>query len=262
MFSLEGKRAFITGGASGIGVAVAERFVAAGAGVTIADIVDGAPTAERIGAQWQRVDVGDEASVAEGLEVAADRGGRFDIIISNAGVGDVGERIEGTDQAVLAAVTRVNQWGPFYMLKHGPQHMNDGGSFINTASMAAFWSTIGTAVYSATKRAVVSLTEMAALELGGRGIRVNAVCPTYIATSMVQGDEGTILSESLTALGRMGTVDDVTGVYHFLAADESRYMTGQALKVDGGRSCGPSQQLLEQLLGHSVFKNEQIGGQA
>ena len=93
------------------------------------------------------------------------------------------------------------------------------------------------------------MTRMAALELGARGIRVNAVCPGYIATALGSGDEGKLLSEQFTALGRVGTTEDLVGVYHFLAADESRYLTGQALVVDGGWSCGPSPQILETLLG-------------
>jgi NAD(P)-dependent dehydrogenase (short-subunit alcohol dehydrogenase family) len=96
---------------------------------------------------------------------------------------------------------------------------------------------------------VVSLTKMAALELGQRGIRVNAVCPGYIATALGSGEEGKILCEQFTALGRVGSTGDLAGVYHFLAADESSYLTGQALVVDGGWSCGPSPQILETILG-------------
>ena len=85
--------------------------------------------------------------------------------------------------------------------------------------------------------------------LGRRGIRVNAVCPGYIATALGSGEEGRTLCEQFTALGRVGTTQDLAGVFHFLAADESSYLTGQALVVDGGWSCGPSPQLLETILG-------------
>jgi len=90
---------------------------------------------------------------------------------------------------------------------------------------------------------------MAAIELGGRGIRVNAICPGYIDTALGSGDEGKVLSQQFTALGRAGTTDDLAGVFHFLAAAESSYMTGHALVVDGGWSCGPTPQLLETILG-------------
>ena len=93
------------------------------------------------------------------------------------------------------------------------------------------------------------MTEMSALELGKRGIRVNAVSPAYIATAMGSGEEGIKLAEAFTAIGRVGMVEDLVGVYHFLAADESSYMTGQTLKIDGGWSCGPPAQLLQQIIG-------------
>jgi len=92
---------------------------------------------------------------------------------------------------------------------------------------------------------------MSALELGSRGIRVNCICPGYVDTAMGSGAEGQQLCEAFTALGRMAQVDDVTGVFLFLASAASRYITGQAIKVDGGWSCGPSQQLMSRILGTS-----------
>lgn len=250
MFSLQGKNAFITGGRRGIGRAVAVRFIQAGARVVIADIEDGSDVAEEIGATFVGVNVGNEESVAGALAQAAERfGGRLDIVCNNAGVGDIGPKIEETEQWLIEKVTRINQWGVLYGLKHAPAHMNDGGSIINTSSAAAFKSMIGTAVYSAAKKAVLSLTSMSALELGGRSIRVNAVCPGYIDTDMGSGDEGENLSKALKALGRIGTIDDITGVFHFLAADESAYITGQSIIVDGGMMAGPPAQLLKQIIG-------------
>ena len=175
--------------------------------------------------------------------------GKLDIVVNNAGIGEVGHTFEESEQAFIERTTKINQWGVLYGLKHAPKHMNDGGSIINTASVAAFINIIATGVYSATKAAVVSMTAMSALELGNRGIRVNAVCPGYIATALGSGDEGVDLCEALTALGRVGTTDDLVGIYHFLASDDSSYLTGQALKVDGGWSCGPSSTVLEKILG-------------
>ena len=250
MFSLEGKNAFITGGMRGIGQAVAKRFIKAGAKVVIADIADASRVAEEIGATYVKVDVGNEDSVAEALKAATELlDGKLDIACNNAGVGDIGPKIEETELALIEKVTRINQWGVMYGLKHAPKHMNDGGSIINTSSAAAYLNVIGTAVYSAAKKAVVSMTEMSALELGGRGIRVNAVCPGYIETDMGSGDEGQKLSQMFTALGRQGTTDDIVGVFHFLAADESAYITGQSIIVDGGWLAGPTAQLLMQVIG-------------
>ena len=249
MFSLKDKNAFVTGAAGGIGRAVAERFVQAGAHVVITDIVDSQNVADDIGAQFLQVDVSSEDSVIEGLQQAGELLGPLDIVVNNAGVGDVGFTLEETPQKILERITRINQWGVFYGLKHAPALMNDGGSIINTASLAALVKMPGSGAYSATKAAVVSMTKMAAIELGSRGIRVNAICPGYIDTALGSGDEGKVLSQQFTALGRAGTTDDLAGVFHFLAAAESSYMTGHALVVDGGWSCGPTPQLLETILG-------------
>jgi NAD(P)-dependent dehydrogenase (short-subunit alcohol dehydrogenase family) len=249
MFSLENKRAFVTGAAGGIGRAIAERFISAGARVVITDIVDSRSVAEEMGARFIQMDVGFEDSVTDGLRQAFDAIGPLDIVVNNAGIGDVGTSIAETDSALLEQITRINQWGVFYGLKHAPSRMNDGGSIINTSSLAALVKMAGSGAYSATKAAVVSMTRMAAIELGSRGIRVNAVCPGYIDTALGSGDEGKLISEQFTPLGRMGTTRDIAGVFHFLAAEESSYITGQALAVDGGWSCGPSTQVLETILG-------------
>ena len=250
MFSLEGKRAYITGGSSGIGRAVAETFIGYGASVVIADIVDAADIGAEIGAVAVHCDVANEQSVSDSLQAAsAALGGPLDIVVLNAGVGDVGPPITEVDQALVEKVTRINQWGVLYGLKHAPDSMRDGGSIICTSSMAAFINVPGSAGYSAAKRAVTSLTEMSALELGSRNIRVNCICPGYTDTAMGSGEEGRLLCEAFTALGRAATVDDLRGVYLFLAADASRYMTGQSLQVDGGWSCGPTQSLLERVTG-------------
>jgi len=249
MFSLKAKKAFVTGAAGGIGRAVAERFVQAGADVVITDIVDSQNVADEIGAAFLQVDVSSEDSVIKGLQQAGELLGPLDIVVNNAGVGDVGFTLDETPQKILERITRINQWGVFYGLKHAPALMNDGGSIINTASLAALVKMPGSGAYSATKAAVVSMTKMAAIELGGRGIRVNAICPGYIDTALGSGDEGKVLSQQFTALGRAGTTDDLAGVFHFLAAAESSYMTGHALVVDGGWSCGPTPQLLETILG-------------
>jgi NAD(P)-dependent dehydrogenase (short-subunit alcohol dehydrogenase family) len=127
MFSLEGKRAFITGAAGGIGRAVAERYVLAGAEVIITDIIDSQAVADEIGAQFVKVDVGSEESVVNGLKQAAETLGALDIVVNNAGIGDVGHTLAETPQDVVERITRINQWGVFYGLKHAPALMNDSG---------------------------------------------------------------------------------------------------------------------------------------
>ena len=250
MFSLEGRTALVTGGTSGIGKAVAGAFIVHGARVVVADIVDGTEIAKSMGAGFVHVDVSNEVSVASALQQSVESlGGKLDVVVLNAGIGDVGPTFEETDQALMDKVTKINHYGVLYGLKHAPKHMNDGGSIVSTSSMAAFINVPGAGVYSAGKRAVVSMTEMAALELGSRGIRVNTVCPGYTATALGSGEEGEKICEAFTALGRVATVDDMAGVYVFLASPASAYMTGQALKVDGGWHCGPTTRLLEMVTG-------------
>jgi NAD(P)-dependent dehydrogenase (short-subunit alcohol dehydrogenase family) len=250
MFDVAGKRGLVTGGGSGIGMAVAEMFISAGAQVAIADIVFPESVAAQIGAQPIQCDVSNEQSVAVALESARDGlGADLDFVILNAGIGDVGPAITEQSASLLEKVTRVNYWGTVYGLKHAPAVMKDGGAIVSTSSMAAFINMPGSSAYSASKKAVVSLTEMSALELGSRGIRVNCVCPGYTETSMGSGDEGRQLCEALTALGRVATVDDIKGVFYFLVSDAGRYLTGQALKVDGGWACGPTPKLLSIITG-------------
>ncbi len=127
--------------------------------------------------------------------------------------------------------------------------MRDGGSIINTASIAADIGVPGYSQYSASKAAVLSLTRSAAVELAPRGIRVNAVCPGSVFTPMLPQDHPEVpLTTRMCPLGRIGTTDDVVGVYHFLAAGESSYISGQAIAVDGGMLAGVSLGTLEAVM--------------
>lgn len=261
MFGLQGKKAFVTGGSSGIGRAVTEAFIAQGATAVIADIVDATAVADEIGAHAVYCNVAEEDSVADAMASACELlGGPLDIVVLNAGVGEVGPSFEETGQALLEKTTRVNQWGVLYGLKHAPQNMNDGGSIISTSSMAAFINMPGTGVYSATKRAICSMTEMAALELGSRAIRVNAVCPGYVNTALGDTEEEKRVALTFTALQRCAEPkEDIAGVFVFLASEASRYMTGQSLKVDGGWHCGPSLELLEIVTGKTASPGSDRG---
>lgn len=253
MFNLAGKKVYITGGSSGIGRAVAEAFIESSASVVIVDITDATAVADEIGATYVHCNVADEDSVASSLAAAEQLlCGKLDVVILNAGIGEVGPSIEETEQSLLEKMTRINQWGVMYGLKHAPKHMSDGGSIINTSSMGGVICMPGTGVYSAGKRALLSMTEMSALELGARGIRVNAVCPGYVNTAMGNTPEEKRIASAFTALGRHADPkQDIAGVYLFLAAEASGYITGQSLQVDGGWSAGPTPQLLEIVTGSS-----------
>lgn len=249
MFSLEGKTAFITGAAGGIGLAVAKRFIKAGAKVVITDIVDGSDIAADIGAHFIKLDVSDEANMQAALKEAAGLNGKIDIAVNNAGRTDIGFELTETDESFFEAINKVNQKGVFFGLKHAPAYMNDHGRIINTSSLAAFTKMTGTGVYSAGKAAVISMTKMSALELAERQITVNAICPAYVDTQGGNGEEGDDLAHAFVPLGRVASMEDIAGYFHFLASDEANYMTSQALIVDGGWSAGPSRNLMKMVTG-------------
>jgi NAD(P)-dependent dehydrogenase (short-subunit alcohol dehydrogenase family) len=258
MFTLEGKTAFITGGAAGIGLGIAKRYIKAGAKVVIADLADGTAIAENIGAAYLELDVSDEEQVQTSLEKTVQLVGKLDIVVNNAGITGRDNFIsiaEGKADHLLE-VFKINAFGVFFGLKHAPDLMNDGGSIITTSSLAAVMGVPGNSQYSATKAAINSFCQIAALELGPRKIRVNSVCPGFINTQMGASNLGTYMSSKVTALGRIGEVEELVGVYHFLAADESRYITGQVFNVDGGWTAGVSQHLMEKYVKESGWNDE------
>ena len=247
-FSLKDKAVFITGGASGIGLGTAERFLQEGARVVIADIQPPPQTVLDAGAVFLTVDVTQRDVVVEAFRQAEAATGPLDAIIHNAGMPGRGTHITESDEAVLDKVVALNFYGTYYVLKYGPRHMRDGGAIITTASVAGLQQNEGFFDYSATKAAVISMTKTAAVELGLRGIRCNAVCPGPVRTPMLPpGHILNTLAKQLSAVGRIAEVDDLVGVYHFLASDQSRYVTGHTMVVDGGRLTGYRKSVLAML---------------
>lgn len=247
-FDINGKTAFITGAASGIGLATALRFRNAGATVVA---VDRQPLPAELAVpevHYIALDISERDAVEAAFAEAERRVGKLDIVINNAGRGSQGKHITDSDPALFDKTMQVNAYGLFYCLKYAPAHMNDGGSIINTASVAGLQQNEGFHEYSASKAAVISLSKTAAVELGLRGIRVNAVAPGPIRTPLLPEDSVlNKLARNLSAVGRIGEVDDLAGVYHFLAADESAYITGQTIAVDGGRLAGFRREVLNRL---------------
>jgi len=238
-FSLKGKSIFLTGGSSGIGLGTSQRFVQEGAHVVIADIQPPPQTLLEEGAVYVPTDVTSRDAVIAALKFAETSVGKLDVIVHNAGKPGKGVHLTDSDETVLDGVVDLNFYGTYYILKYAPGHMRDDGSIITTASVAGLQQNEGFFDYSATKAAVISMTKTAAVELGGRGIRCNAVAPGPVRTPMLPpGHFLNTLAKNLSALGRIAEVEDLVGVYHFLASDQSRYITGHTLVVDGGRLTG------------------------
>jgi len=234
---LEGKIAIVTGAASGIGRASAALFAAEGATVIAADVA----SSEGVIA----ADAGREEDVRGLVDVALREHGGLDIFFANAGIsGGLASIFEQTPED-WQEILRVNLIGPFLAIKHSAPAMKDrgGGSIICTASVAGIRAGAGGPAYSASKSGVISLVEVAATQLCGANIRVNAICPGLIETGMTKplydnaravGREDMI--GHLNPLKRGGVPDEIAHAALFLASDDSSYVNGHALVVDGGLS--------------------------
>jgi len=242
VFSLTNKVAVITGAAAGMGKATAIRFAKAGAKVVVADISDGSKVAKEVGGIFVKTDVSKEDHVSNLMLKAVSEFGRLDIVINNAGIGcEVGE-IKDIHEKDLDDGLSVNLKGVVWGIKHAVPKISDGGSIINVSSYAGYAGALTYGTYVATKSAVIGITKTAALELAPRGIRVNCICPGTLDTAMTHEDEGSqieyAVSQMIHPLGRLGTAEDGAALFHFLASDDSGFITGLSIPLDGGMSAG------------------------
>ncbi|WP_307220174.1 SDR family NAD(P)-dependent oxidoreductase [Microbacterium sp. SORGH_AS_0888] len=236
-----GAKVIVTGGARGIGAAIAQRFASEGAAVVILDRLraEGEVHAAAIGGGFVQVDLRDVRAVHEATTSAISSLGGVDVLVNNAGTLRFGSVLE-TSPEEWDEVFAINSRSMLLTIQAAARAMIDagrGGSIINLASMAAKTGGEGQVAYAASKAAVVALTRVAALELGEHDVRVNALCPGYVLTEMGAGTrtpEQVALWSSYSPLGRLGMPDDIAGLALFLASADGRYMTGQALNITGG----------------------------
>lgn len=258
MGRLERKICVITGGCSGIGLGTVERFVAEGAQVLVGDIDDdaGAALSARFegAVSYRRCDVLDPAQIKALMDEAGARFGGIDVLFNNAGAGGAPERVqdmtpEGWDFTQNLLVRSV-ALGMTYAFPH--MKARNGGSIVNTASIAGTQAGFGPVAYSTAKAAVIHLTRVAAADLARDGIRVNAICPGLILTNIftpahaVPAAMATMIKQTMTQnapntqpIEKAGLPEDIANAALFFASDESAFVTGTHLMVDGGLFVGP-----------------------
>lgn len=243
---LQGKVAIVTGAASGIGLAIARRFHGAGASVVVADI-SGAEhaVAQSLGERAVAVhaDITIAADVQSMVQAAVDRFGGLDILCNNAGIDGAFHALADYGEEDYERIMAVNARGVFLGMKYAIPLLQrrGGGSIVNIASTAGITVSPGLGVYGASKAAVIQLSRSAAVEYAKDRIRVNAICPAMIETPftaelMKANPDAAAQVLAHTPLGRVGQPHEVADVALFLASDESSYVTGVTLPVDGAHT--------------------------
>lgn len=245
---LADKVAIITGAASGIGRASALLFAREGAAVLVADVNErgGADAVAAIvaaggRAAFQRTDVSSSEDVRAMVQAALDRFGALDILFNNAGIAGESAWLAQSSEDNWRRVLDVNLTGVYLGMKHALPVMMErgGGSIISTASVAGLVGWRAAAAYSAAKAGVINLTRTAALEYARYNIRVNCICPGVIETPLLHAVQGADAESrarlvQMQPLPRLGQADDIASMALYLASDESAFVTGAAMVVDGG----------------------------
>jgi len=239
MANLTNKVAIVTGGASGIGAAVARRLAADGAAVCVSDLE--LEPAQKIAAEiGQRAiavaaDVTSEDAMQKLVDKTVASFGRLDIMVNNAGIGEKPIPIDEKPASKWQKVIDTNLTSVFYGIKHAARVMKksgNGGAIINISSILGSVGLNGAPAYVAAKHGVIGLTKAAALELAPSRIRVVAVQPAFIRTPLIEGMEESVLP--LHPIGRLGESPEVAALVAFLASDEASFVTGAGYLIDGG----------------------------
>lgn len=255
MGRLDGKVVVITGGAVGIGAACARRMAGEGAHVAILDIHDapGDELARELAggdehAIYLHADVASEKEVAAAMDATVAKFGRLDVLVNNAGIAGADKPTHELTEQEWDRVQAVNVKGVFFCTKHALPHMRrgGGGSIVNMSSIYGLVGAADVPPYHASKGAVRLMSKTDALQYAREGIRVNSVHPGFIWTGMVEGfiaghagdaREQRRAVDALHPLGHMGEPDDIAWGVVYLASDESKFVTGSELVIDGGYTC-------------------------
>jgi NAD(P)-dependent dehydrogenase (short-subunit alcohol dehydrogenase family) len=243
---LADRRVLITGSARGIGAAIAETFAAEGARLALLDREGDQcrRTAERLGALAFEVDLADPASATAVTQAAIDALGGIDVLVNNAGILHMAPLLDitvadwdRTFDVNVRAMLLTTQVAARAMIAAAEGGAECAGAIVNMASMGGKLGSPNQAHYAASKAAVISLTRVSAIELGVHGIRVNCICPGYVLTEMgaaTRTPEMVAKWSAMSPLGRCAEPSEVADMALFLASDQARYCTGQAMNVSGG----------------------------
>ena len=245
MYALNERVGLVTGGGAGIGREIARRFAREGMAVAVLDRDGAEGIAAEIGGLAVTADVTSEEEVSRAVETVLARFSRIDVLVNNAGIGWMGPALEMPLEA-LQSMLRVNVEGVFIVSRAVLPHMiaRRSGSIVNLASWAGKTGNAFFAGYSASKFAVIGLTQSLAREMAPHGIRVNAICPGIVVDTAMRtaieaqqrqyGLPETAEREKSIPIGRVSVPEDVARVAAFLASDESGYMTGESINLSGG----------------------------
>ena len=251
MTRLAGKSALITGGAGSIGLATARAFVAEGASVLLVDLDGGAleRAVDELGSEragYRVADTTDSDAVAAAVAATVERFGSLDVAFANAGIFGTVAPVTEYPEEVFERVLRVNVLGPFLVAKHALRAMRSGGSLIINSSVVGLTSDAGISAYATSKHALVGLMRTAAKEMAPAGIRVNTIHPGPIDNAFqtaieieaigASAQESAAVFNQMIPLARHATAAEIANVVVFLASDESAFMTGATVAVDGGLS--------------------------
>ena len=236
--ALQGKVAIVTGAASGIGLATAQRLVADGAKVVLADLDAAKMAAARAQLGGDTLasvcDVGVEAQVQATVQLALDGFGRLDIVVNNAGM-MVFKPIEELTEEDWLRILRVDLLGAFFFTKHAFLNMPEGGAIVNMSSVHALATEALVAPYAAAKAALLSLTRSSAIEGRAKNIRVNAVIPGAVDTPMLWNNPNVKSGVEVIDKGDVGKPEDLAAAVAWLASSDAAFVCGTTLVVDGGR---------------------------